>query len=74
MSAFEFQQHGALTVRENAKWNNGIEIAQANYSQRIYGNHGVGINFQGYYNIFMSNSLNVNYNYQFDYFENHKKT
>ncbi len=67
MSGFEFQRHGALTAIQNSKWFEGVDLFQANYSQRIYGQHGVGINFNGYYQLFSGQSITLNYNYQFDF-------
>lgn len=66
MSGFEYQQHGALTSIESWKSNKGIESLHANYNQRIFGQHGVGINYSGYFNIFAGHFLTANYNYQFD--------
>ncbi len=68
MSGFEHEYHGAITAREDWKWNNGIEGLTANYNQRIAGNHGVGIAYSGIYyqNFFQNNVIKLNYNYQFD--------
>lgn len=66
MSGFEYQQHGALTIRESSKWNKGIESLQGNYNQRIFDQHGIGINYSGYFNIFGGHFITANYNYQFD--------
>lgn len=66
MSGLQYQYHGAITASDNWAWNKGIEGLNANYNQRISGQHGVGINFSGNYYFFMGNAVTLNYNYQFD--------
>lgn len=67
MSGFQYKQHAAIGAEEYWKSNKGVETINANFNQRIFGQHGVGINYTGNLTSLMNNILTLNYNYQFSF-------
>ncbi len=67
MSGFQYEKHAAISAQEYWKFNKGLETINANYNQRIFGQHGVGINYSGDLTSLINNVLTLNYNYQFNF-------
>jgi type IX secretion system PorP/SprF family membrane protein len=66
MSAFQYKQHGALSVIESSYGSKGLDGVHFNYNLRLKDQHGIGITYTGSYPFYMTNVVSGNYNYQFD--------
>lgn len=67
MSGFEYEQHANATyINYWPALSGNYSGVYANYGMRLGEKHGVGINYTGDFNSYMTNKVLVNYNYQFD--------
>ena len=67
MSGFEHQYHGTIATTEVLKYGLDLYNINANYNQRLFGKHGVGITYAGDYHWPTKiTDIKLNYNFQFD--------